>query len=240
VVEAAMEDFMHHFALRLHHDGTVITTVEVAPERVPWSTCPEGAAGLLRLEGARLDAVGDLRSWMGGRIAQCVHTTDLVVLAAATALRGTPRTYEIWVTGSFREQRHATMDRDGENWADWTIEGRSVLGDHRFTGLTLRQPEFGEWVAEHLGVGTDDAEAAAVLRRASVISMGRGLDMDAWVHPDDARPADESCHTYHAAVVPVSLRNVGSSRPNEDDGAGAPIPEPTSWPVRSPASEAGA
>ena len=161
VVEAAMEDFMHHFGLRLHHDGTVITAVEVAPERVPWSTCPEGAAGLLRLEGTRLDAVPDLQSWMGGRISQCVHTTDLVLLAAATALRGTPRTYEIWVTGSFLEQRHATMDRDGENWADWTIDGRSVLGDDRFAGLTLGQPAFGEWVAEHLGAGTDDAEAAA-------------------------------------------------------------------------------
>ena len=85
-----------------------------------------------------------------------------------------------------------------------------MLGDDRFTGLTLGQPAFGAWVAEHLGVGTDDAEAAAVLRRASVIAMGRGLDMDAWTHPDDARPADESCHTYHAGVVPVSFRNVGS------------------------------
>lgn len=238
VVEAAMEDFMHHFGLRLHHDGTVITAVEVAPERVPWSTCPEGAAGLLRLEGTRLDAVPDLQSWMGGRISQCVHTTDLVLLAAATALRGTPRTYEIWVTGSFLEQRHATMDRDGENWADWTIDGRSVLGDDRFAGLTLGQPVFGKWVLEHFGAGTDDAEAAAVLRRASVIAMGRGLDMDVWTHPDDARPADESCHTYHAGVVPVSFRNVGSFRTNEDDGAGAPIPAARSWSVRSASSEA--
>jgi small-conductance mechanosensitive channel len=46
------------------------------------------------------------------------------------------------VTGSFLEQRHATMERDGENWADWTIEGQSVLGDDRFTGLTLGQPDF--------------------------------------------------------------------------------------------------
>ena len=240
VVEAAMEDYMHHFGLRLHHDGTVITAVEVAPERTPWSTCAGGAAGLLRLEGARLDAVADLRGWMGGRVHQCVHTTDLVLLAAATALRGTPRTYEILITGSFRQRRRAVMSVDGEPWADWAIVGQSVVGDDSSPRLPLDQPAFGAWLAEHLERGSIDAEAIPVLRRATVIAMGRGLDMDAWLRPDDARPADGSCHTYDPAVVPVSLRNRGSSRPTEDDGVGAPIPAPRSWPVRSAGAGTGA
>jgi hypothetical protein len=232
-VEAAMEDFIHHFGLRLHHDGTVITAVEVAPERVPWTTCPEGAAGLLRLEGVALAEVGDLDRWTGGRPAQCVHTTDLAVVAAAAARRGVDRTYEIRVTGSFLERRRAVMDRDGENWADWTIEGERVLDDPRFVGLTLDRPGFSAWVAEHLGAGSDEAEAAFVLRRASIIALGRGIDMDAWTHPDDARPADESCHTYRTDVVPVSLRNAGSGRANDADGEGAPIPPSHNWSVRS-------
>jgi hypothetical protein len=233
VVEAAMEDFMHHFGLRLHHDGTVITAVEVAPERVPWSTCPEGAAGLLRLEGVPLADVADLDRWMGGRTAQCVHTTDLAVVAAAAARRGPDRTYEIRVTGSFRERRRATMLRDGEPWADWTIEGQRVLDDPRFTGLTLDRRGFSTWVQAHFGATGDDAEGAFVLRRASIIAMGRGLDMDEWTHPDDARPADESCHTYRRDVVSVSLRNVGSGRANDADGEGVPIPERHNWSVRT-------
>jgi hypothetical protein len=240
LVEAAMEDYMHHFGLRLHHGGGVITAVEVAPERTPWSSCGDGAAGLLRLEGTRLDAVADLRSWMGGRVHQCVHTTDLVLLAAATARRGTPRTYEILITGSFQGRRRAVMSVDGEPWADWVIVGQSVVGDDGNPRLPLGQPGFGEWVAEHLQQGSVDAEATAALRRATVIAMGRGLDMDAWTHPDDARPADGSCHTYDPAVVPVSLRNVGSCRPTEDDGVGALIREPRSWPVRSAGTGTGA
>jgi hypothetical protein len=240
VVEAAMEDYMHHFGIRLRHCDGVITAVEVAPERTPWSTCADGAAGLLRLEGTRLDAVIDLKSWMGGRAHQCVHTTDLVMLAAATALRGTPRTYEILITGSFRERRRAVMSIDGEPWADWSLAGQSVVGDDSIVVLPLGQPAFGAWVAEHLEPGSVDAEATAVLRRATVIAMGRGLDMDAWSHPDDARPADGSCHTYDPSVVPVSLRNVGSVRPTEADGVGAPIPAPTAWPVRSAGAGAGA
>jgi hypothetical protein len=222
VVEAAMEDYVHHFALRLHHDGTVVTGVESAPVRVPWSSCPVGAAGLSRLDGVRLDEVGDLGRWMGGRASQCVHTTDLAVLAAAAARRGAERTYEVWMTGVGRRRRTATLLRDGETWAIWVIEGHRVLDDGRFAGLTLDRRGFSAWIDAHLA--PDDAEAAFVLRRGSVIGLGRGLPMDDWAHPSDARPADESCHTYRAEVVHVATRNVGSARATDADGEGAPIP----------------
>ena len=115
--------------------------------------------------------------------------------------------------GSFLEQRHATMDRDGENWADWTIDGpaRCSATTASPASPSASPPSAPGWPSTSAPAPTTP-RPPCVLRRASVIAMGRGLDMDAWTHPDDARPADESCHTYHAGVVPVSFRNVGSFR----------------------------
>jgi hypothetical protein len=225
VVDAAMEDYIHHFALRLHHDGTTIGAIEVAPQRVPWTTCPVGAAGLRRLEGVRLDRVRDFDAWMGGRSSQCVHTTDLAVLAASSALRGTARTYEVWVTDVSRGRRTAALLLDGRPWATWEIEGNHVVGEGRFAGLPVDGRGFSRWIAEAgADLGPGEAEAAFVLRRGSIIGLSRSIDMDEWTHPDDAHPGDESCHTYRSDVAHVALRNVGTARHTEDDGEGAPIP----------------
>ncbi len=230
-VTGVMEDYIHHFALQLHHDGTTITAVDVAPVRVPWSTCPVGAAGLQRLEGVPLADVGALEPWMGGRSAQCVHTTDLAVLAAAAALRGADRSYEIWMTEIGAPVRHATLHRDGELWAEWGIAGETVVADERFADLTLDRPGFSAWLGRQ--GDPDDVEAAVVLRRAVSIGMGRGLPMDTWASAEVGRPADESCHTYRAEVVQIARRNVGSSRRNEDDGFGTPASAPDFGGVRT-------
>jgi hypothetical protein len=59
----------------------------------------------------------------------------------------------------------------------------------------------------------EDAESAIVLRRASDIGMGRGMDLDA-VPVADQLPAMLAgiCHTLQPTVVHVALRNVGSIR----------------------------
>jgi hypothetical protein len=224
VVAAAMEDYVHHFAIRLEHDGTVVTAVEVVPQRVPWTSCPEGAAGLRRLVGVPLAEVATLDAWMGGRVTQCVHTVDLAVLAAAAALRGADRTYEVWMTGTGGPGPEVTLHRDGEVWATWRIMGNDVVDDDRFAGLTMDRRGFSTWIEAHLD--DDDREAAFVLRRGAVIGLSRAVVMDAWVHPDDARPVDESCHTYGSRVAPVALRK-DRTRRTEDDGMGTPVPVAT-------------
>jgi len=221
VVAAAMEDYIHHFAIRLEHDGNLVTAVEVVPQRVPWSSCPEGAAGLHRLVGVPLIEVAALDTWMGGRVSQCVHTVDLAVLAAAAALRGHDRTYEVWMTGMGHRRPTVTLHRDGEVWATWTIAGNEVVDGPRFAGLTMDRRGFSAWIDANLDA--EDREAAFVLRRGAVIGLSRAVVMDDWVHPDDARPVDESCHTYGAGVASVALRK-GRPRRTEDDGLGAPLP----------------
>jgi hypothetical protein len=222
VVDAAMEDYLHHVGLRLHHDGVTITAVEVAPERLPWTTCPVGVAGAGALEGVALDDVADVDRWMGGRSAQCVHAVDLAVLAASAARRGTDRTYEVWVEPTGADTRRARLLVDGEVWATWGLDGVALVVDAAFEGLSLDRQGFSTWTSQHLD--PDDAEKAFVLRRAIFIAVSRTMDMDAFTHPDESGGAVESCHTFRADIAAVSLRNRGTARATEADGAGAPLP----------------
>ena len=230
VVEAAMEDYIHHFALRLHHDGTIVTAVELAPERTPWSTCADGSRGVASIVGTPLTEVGALSTWIGSRAAQCVHTTDLAVVAAAAAVRGTDRDYEVEMTGIGHPERTITLWIDGVEWATWVIDGLAIVDDDRsgrFAGLALDAPSFSAWMAELLG--PEEREPAAVLRRASSIGLGRGLPIDDWHDATEGMNPLESCHTYRAEIVQLSRRNRGSARANDGEPRGTAIPTPSAW-----------
>jgi hypothetical protein len=230
VVAGAMEDYIHHVAARIHHDGGVITAVDVAPERMPWSSCPVGVAGLGSLVGTRVDQVADLSRWIGSRAQQCVHTTDLAVVLAAAALRGADRTYEFTMEGMSRRERVARLLVDGAPWATWVISREQVVDPERsgrFAGLSLDRVGFSKWIAENLSA--DEREPAFVMRRASTIGLSRGLDIDSWPTAVVARPGDDSCHTYRPEVVEIATRNVGTMRETDADPVGTPIPPARRW-----------
>jgi len=230
IVEAAMEDYIHHFAIRLHHDGTRITGVEISTERTPWTTCADGARGLANLVGVPLAEVADPSAWMGARRDQCVHTTDLAVVAAAAALRGADRVYEVRMTGIGHPERSITLWLDGAQWATWVIAEQVIVDAERsgrFAGLGLDAPSFSRWVTELLE--PEDREPAAVLRRASSIGLGRGVPIDTWHDASEGMNPLESCHTYRAEVVFTSRRNRDSARRTEDDALGTPIPDVVDW-----------
>ena len=229
VVYAAMEDFVHHFALRLHHDAGVVTAVDVAAERTPWSTCPDGARALASLIGTDLTEVGDVRQWIGSRSVQCVHTTDLAVIAAAAAVRGTGRDHEVRMWGIGGPERTITMSIDGVEWATWVIGDAGIVDDARsgrFAGLPLDTRSFSGWIAD---LSVDDREAAAIMRRASTIGLGRGLDMDAWTDATQGGNPVDSCHSYQPEIVRVARRNRGTARATDTEPPGTPVPPATAW-----------
>lgn len=230
VVEAVMEDHIHHFALRLQHEDGIVTGVDLAPERTPWTTCADGSRAVVSIIGTRLVDVADVRSWIGSRAVQCVHTTDLAVVAAAAALRGVDRDYEVRMTGIGHPERTITLWIDDDEWATWVIDGTGIVDDERsgrFAGRSLESDAFSVWLRGSLAA--EDREPAAILRRASSIGLGRGLPIDDWHDATEGMNPLESCHTYRSDVVLSSRRNRGSARVTDLEPRGTRVPEPTTW-----------
>jgi hypothetical protein len=222
LVEAAMEDHIHHFVVALHHDGILVTAAEATGVRTPWSTCPQGAAGLAALAGTPLAEVPLAERWLDDRASQCVHTVDLAGVAAAHALDEAPLAYEVVVELASFEDRRAALRRDGELVLDWQLEGQRVVGSGPFAGMGLDRRSFSRWLEGR--VAPEDREPVVVLRRACTIALGRLMDLDRLAVAADARGADGSCHTYRRGVPEVATRNVGTARDTELDPVGTPIP----------------
>lgn len=221
-VDAALEDYIHHFRVRLAHDGTRITEAVAEGVRVPWTTCPTGAAGLAELVGTALaDAVVADR-WIDDRRTQCVHTVDLASLAAAHALDAHPVVYEVRVELESFARRRATLRRDDVEVLAWDVEGQTVIGPGPFAGMGLDRASFSVWLAER--VPPDAQEEMVVLRRACSISLGRLMDLDVVAVAADVRPPDDSCHTYRAGVADGAARCTGTARETEVEPPGTPVP----------------
>jgi hypothetical protein len=220
-VVAAMEDYIHHFRVALTHDGTTITAAEATPVRVPWSTCPTGAAGLAALAGTSLDAAVRPDRWVDDRRTQCVHTLDLASLAAAHAHDTEPTVYEVRLDLASFTERRGVLERNGETVLDVRMEGQSVVSPDRFVGFGLDRPRFSAWLA---ATDPPDREPLFVMRRACSIGIGRLMEMDVIAVAGDVRGADDSCHTYRVGIPEVAHRCVGTARETEVDPPGTPIP----------------
>jgi hypothetical protein len=70
---AEMEDYPHHFTVRIEHDDGVITAIDPDGIRHPWDLCPVGAAGVKALVGVTLSDAADGASWAADRTAQYGH-----------------------------------------------------------------------------------------------------------------------------------------------------------------------
>src|SRR5206468_3730989 len=80
-VEGDLEDHIHHVAVRVEHDGSVVTAVRGEAIRLPWSLCPEALSLLDELVGTEvgtLPRVDDARQ-------HCTHLLDLARMAIAAA-----------------------------------------------------------------------------------------------------------------------------------------------------------
>lgn len=222
VVEAAMEDYIHHFGVRLAHDGERITEATATGVRVPWTTCPVGAAGIAEIAGTPLAEATVVDRWLDDRASQCVHTVDLATVAAAHATDVAPLVYEIGVELAAFTERRAVLRRDGDVVLDWTVEGNDVVGGGPQAGMSLARAAFANWLTTR--VVPDDREPFVVLRRACTIAMGRYMDLDTVAVAGDIHPGDDSCHTYRSEVAAIAARCRGTARETESDAPGSTIP----------------
>ena len=95
-VEADLEDHVHHFGVRVEHDGDVVTAVVPRAVRWPWVTCPGALDQLQALVGA---PIGE-RPLVEDPRQHCTHALDVARWAIRFAADPVPeRTITVTVDG---------------------------------------------------------------------------------------------------------------------------------------------
>jgi len=198
----------------LTHDGERVVSAEAQSFRWPWSTCPDAAEPLRALAGMplsrRFTAAG---SWTDPKL-NCTHQFDTACHAITHAAWGrAERGYDVEVPRRDPETGDSSVRLwvNGELRLAWTLTWQGIVDPQPPFDAAPWKGGFMRWADATLP--EEDAESAIVLRRASDIGMGRGMDLDS-VPVADQLPAMMAgiCHTLQPTVVHVALRNVGSIR----------------------------
>lgn len=221
VLEAQMQDHCHHVRVEVTHAAGRIETAAAQGIRLPWNTCPLALAGVGRLAGMQVDEALDIRNWPGGRTANCVHTSDLALVALAHVQDTQAFVYAITVTPAMGLVRTARLERNGVLLLEWTLEGDTLTSPPAWAGRTLDRTDFQTWTAE---LEPQLREAAVVLRRACHIAPSRDIDLDTMSVAAESIAPSPSCYTLQPGVIEIARRVVGSSRAELTD-ADQPSPE---------------
>jgi hypothetical protein len=204
-VRAVLEDDFHHFRVVLDHRHGQVVSVRGEAPRHPFSACPGAAPELQRLAGMRLDDIAHSVNLYTDATQQCTHMFDLAGLAIAAAARGDgARRYDVEIPRHIDGRTHARLERDGRLLLDWSVEGSAILGPDPYTGIDMRQG-MARWALGALPA--EEAEAALVLRRCALISLGRLKDIDKEPHAH----LTGRCYAQQPQRAPQAIRMVGST-----------------------------
>lgn len=201
-VTAELEDDYHRMVVTLRHEGGVITGVDSEMKRSPWTTCEGAMAALVdTFLGKRLDDPSVKRS----KQLNCTHLYDLATFCAGHAGESARVTYEVFTSDPVDGLVVTRVFRDGEHMFDWTLQGGKFVTPEAVAGKGLTQ--IGEWLDS---LPTREQEAARILRWASMVSGGRGIDMPTgMVGADIGIPG--SCHTFQPGTAQLARRKPGAS-----------------------------
>jgi hypothetical protein len=218
-VEAAVEDHIHHFAVRIEHADGMVTAVEGRAVRAPWTTCPGAIAVLRELVGRpvgviRVDRPGD----------HCTHLLDLALVAVRFAASGpSTRRYELTISEWDGDATDAIVERDDGRSLRWTVERGTIVEPEPFAGHSIGAG-FTAWVDESLD--EDTGELALLLRRAVWMSPSRGFDLDAIASLSDLPIASGACFASQPERIHLARRNSGTALPELGE-VGAPETSPS-------------
>jgi len=208
---------MHHYRIRLTHDGATVTEISGEAVRVPWTTCPDAGDRLDDLVGRALTrrplaVVADLEPRL-----HCTHWLDLAVLAVIHAAAGRDRRqYDIDVPDWTRPPFRALLLIDGTERLRWDIGDKMIIAapapfvDRGLFG------GFSRWADASLD--DDIVEQAFVLHRGTWLSAARRIDLEATDDAIEGQLVPAVCHSGQPDVIPLALRSRGSLR---DYGASA-------------------
>lgn len=204
-VRAALEDDFHHFRVELVSVDAMVSKISATAPRRPYSLCGQAVEKLDLLLGMKLSPIAHEVTRVTDPAEQCTHLFELTGLAIAAAARGTARRqYDIEVPRRVDERTQARLLRDGVPVLTWDVLDTVIQGPAPYTGMDLYRG-MARWALETLP--PQEAEAALVLRRATGISKGRGMNLDAQVH---AKPSAH-CFSQQPRRATQALRMVGST-----------------------------
>lgn len=205
VVRTALEDDYHHFRVELCTAAGQVTGVNGTSPRHPYSLCPSASSALSRLVGMPLSGNAHAVTRHTPATEQCTHLLDMAGLACAAAARGiAARQYDVEVEVADLGHRSARLRRDGQPLLNWQVTDWTITGPPLYAGVDLRHG-LARWAMSNLS--EDEAEAALVLRRCTVISLGRTKPLDQQIH---AR-ANGTCYVQQPERATLALRQVGST-----------------------------
>jgi hypothetical protein len=209
-VHGALEDCNHGFqSTVIYRDGKVL---DVKPQfmRIPFTTCDGAWKPLQNLVGAAINSTPSVLLAIAPPLSNCTHLHDLTLLAIAHTQRlETIVQYDIEVTDAVDHVSHLRVWRSGD-------DGERMLVHHWQSKnyMLVDPPElkdkplfmgFSRWANEKFsGIAN---EAAFVLQKGNLVSIGRMLDVDAM---QGSRAADEngsvSCFTYSPPNNAIATR----------------------------------
>lgn len=204
-VRVALEDDFHNFRLSVtYRDGVVVGTAAEAP-RAPYSACAAAERKLSLLRGMPLFSVPGAIFQYAETPIHCTHLLDLAGLAVRAAVRQTTRRqYDAAVPFRIAGRSPATLQRDGEPVLQWNVLESMLEGPAPFSGVSVRHG-FAAWARRNLDAEAN--EAALLLRRCVIMSLGRMKDLDARA----TVMATGRCYAQQPDTAPSALRNVGST-----------------------------
>ncbi|MFM0256575.1 DUF2889 domain-containing protein [Paraburkholderia sediminicola] len=205
VTRAALEDDFHHFRVEVASAHGQVSSIEAASPRRPYTLCAQAAERLQALVGMALAQTAHEVTRITDASEQCTHLFELSGLAIAAAARGTlRRQYDIEVPMRVNDRTRSTLARDGVSLLEWNVLGTVIQGPPPYAGIDLYHG-MARWALTTLP--SEEAEAALVLRRATGIAKGRGMNLDAQVH---ARP-NGNCFAQQPVRAEQAIRIVGST-----------------------------
>ncbi|HCL3668403.1 DUF2889 domain-containing protein [Pseudomonas aeruginosa] len=204
-VRAALEDDFHHFRVRLRHRDGILSEIEGEALRHPYTACLQATNMLEQLVAMPLNRIAHSVTRQTDAQHQCTHLLDLAGLAIAQAARGTQRRrYEIQVPDRIDEHTQPALQRDGQALLTWDVRGSVIEGPPPYAGINLREG-MARWALTHLP--EEEAEAALLLRRCTLISLGRMHRLDTQVHASSTG----RCYSQQPVHAPQALRIKGST-----------------------------
>ena len=201
----ALEDDYHHFRVELTFANGKITEANGEALRTPYTLCANATNQLSLLQGMELSPDASAVASYTNQQLQCSHMFDEAGLGIAAAARGIQhRRYEAQVPRHVDGETHASLKRDGKTLLQWQIKDGVIISPKLYNNRPIGKG-FARWLQQ--SVDLDTVEAALVLRRCAMISLGRLRNLDLEVHA----LTSGHCYVQQPERATQALRVIGST-----------------------------